>query len=263
MLFSDQRVATRNVPQQHTRDTFPRGRSAAGADARCKLPSSFARPLLPPAGNGESEAGAAAGRGGRSPVLEAPGALWAELQLCCRIGGVASAVLWFTSKGSACISARPRRKELQQAAVRLTLPMHPLLALARGSLAVTARKKSSARQRPGTGLAPRLQPRSGGAPSRSRRVGTGGCSPEWSGRSGQEELDGIGAVGGAAGRLQSLWQPLCPGARRGRWGKRRLCTECGRERGAPCRVQLLPINYRASFFPFSFFFFFSVLLLCS
>lgn len=151
-------------------------------------------------------------------------------------------------------------------------PRDPLPVLVRGSPASRGRRGCRGREGAvGTVRAPRLQPGRGGAPSRRRRAGTGGCSPAWSGGFGQEERGGTGAAGGAAGRLRSLGLPLGPSAGGAAWGTRPLGKGCpartaaagprreGRCRGALRCARLLPINYRACFpFFLSFFVSFSL-----
>lgn len=197
----------------------------------------------------------APGRGGRSPVLGA--SRWPAGQSCSwcrRIGGGASAVLWFTSKGPACISAgrvgrsrgqqsvsasrcrfkrgSPREREVSAERKHQTrrAPFPSPGSAARPRLGLAGSPGPSGPPRPGrdarhrAGTPPAAAVR-GGAASRSRRAGTGGCSPEKS--------------GGAAGRLRSLGLPPGPGAgaavrgtrplRKGRRRGRRLRGRGGRD----------------------------------
>lgn len=144
------------------------GRCQPGAAARCQLRGSLARPLVAGRGRRGSEKPepGAAGPGG-APAWGAE--LRAQPQRSRRVdGGASSAVLCFTSKGPACVSARLRRKE-RRAAVRLGLPVqvHPRVTEGkggeRGKGTPCPAPGSAARPRPGpSGLprpGPRLQPR--------------------------------------------------------------------------------------------------------
>lgn len=266
MLVRDQQAAPRSVPCQHPGarlpgGAHPRGRSPAGsgAAALCELPSSSARQPAAVAGRERRASGrsrekpgrcwGAPGRGGRSPVLRA--SRWPAGQSCSwcrRIGGGASAVLRFTSKGPACISAgrggrsrgqqsvsdsrrrfkrgSPREREVsaerKHQTRRAPFPSPGSAARPRLGLAGSSgppRPGRDARHRPGTPPAAAVR---GGAASRSRRAGAGRWSPQKS-----------GAAGGAAGRLRCLGLPPGPGAGAAVRGTRPLGK--GRRRGSRLR----------------------------
>lgn len=189
-----------------------------------------------------------AGRGGRFPVLGEPGGSAGSAatvpphrQRSLRIGGGASAVLWFTSKGPACISAWPWRKE-PRAAVRLSLPVQvqarvtegkggergketpcppypaplpgvrcpPSLGACRHPGAVGAAAAGKGRSAPAGHAPPAAGARRGSLPQAASRHRGLLCGMERRLRSGgaQRERE----ADGAAGRLRSPGLPPGPGA---------------------------------------------------
>lgn len=264
MLVRDQQVAPRqrNTPLQQrgcpetpTPGGAPRPAPMRSASCGAPSPARCCRWAGTASERSRGKPGRCSGPDGAGgpPCWGSPGARRAELQLCRCIGGGASAVLSFTSKGPACISARPRRKE-PRAAVRLSLPMQVQARVTEGKggergketpdppcpaplLGIRCPSSSGARRHPGAvGAAAAGKGRSAlsGHPACSRGAeglppGGGGQAPGVALRHGaaasaRRSAAGPGRPAGLRGdcaRWGSRWVPAqeAPPGGRGRWGR--------------------------------------------